>query len=130
MDKVYKDIFKNLKKGIIIQSEIKDLEELIDALEFDLLTEGQQAMVRNQKLYNMDFLTEMKQEDIDLFMNGISEENKNQVIDILKNWHKDYTYKFLMAMVYTTIFKLKTKYSGSQEEKDMVAKLYEKYQLK
>jgi septum formation inhibitor-activating ATPase MinD len=130
MDKIYKDIFKNLKKGIIIQSEIKALEELIDVLEFDLLTEGQQAMVRNQKLHNMDFLTEMKQEDIDLFMNGISEENKNQVIDILKNWHKDYTYKFLMAMVYTVIFKLKTKYSGSQEEKDMVAKLYEKYQLK
>jgi septum formation inhibitor-activating ATPase MinD len=130
MDKVYKDIFKNLIKGIVVQSEIKALEELIDVLEFDLLTEGQQAMVRNQKLHNMDFLTEMKQEDIDLFMNGISEENKNQVIDILKNWHKDYTYKFLMAMVYTVIFKIKTKYSGSQEEKDMVAKLYEKYQLK
>lgn len=72
MDKVYKDIFKNLKKGIVVQSEIKALEELINVLEFDLLTPGQQAMVRNQKLHNMDFLTEMKQEDINLFMNGIS----------------------------------------------------------
>lgn len=58
------------------------------------------------------------------------EENKNQVVDILQNWHKDYTYKFLMAILHTTIFKIKTKYSGPQEEKDMIAKLYEKYQLK
>lgn len=95
MDKLYKDIFKNLKNGIVVQSEILALEEMFNKMEFNTLTKDQQAMVRNQKIHNMDFLTEMEKEDIDLFMNSICKENKDQIEDISKNWNKNYTYKFI-----------------------------------